>query len=58
VRGLFFVSPMSAFDVTRFNCPNCAASYQLVHFQAEDTSSDCEITCLQCDVVSLKSLGA
>jgi hypothetical protein len=35
-------------DVTRFSCPHCAASYQLVPVEAEDAASDCEITCLRC----------
>jgi hypothetical protein len=30
-------------------CPHCAASYQLVYVEAEDTASDGELTCLQCD---------
>ena len=39
---------MSASDVTRFSCPHCAASYQLVQVEAEDTTSDGEVTCPRC----------
>jgi hypothetical protein len=36
-------------DLSDFNCPHCAAAYKVVHVEAEDSSSDDEVTCLQCD---------
>ncbi len=54
MRGLFLVlapptTSMSTSDVTAFCCPNCAASYKLVHVEAEPTASEPELACLRCD---------
>jgi hypothetical protein len=38
---------MPTSSVTRFNCPHCAASYQLVQVEAGDTASDGEVACLR-----------
>jgi hypothetical protein len=38
---------MSAPNITRFSCPHCGASYHLVHVEAEDTASECEVACLR-----------
>jgi len=35
-------------DVTPFTCPHCAAAYNLVHIEAEESASDPEILCLRC----------
>jgi hypothetical protein len=39
---------MPTSSVTRFRCPHCAASYHLVHVEAEDAASDGEVACLRC----------
>jgi hypothetical protein len=39
---------MPTSNIIRFSCPHCAASYHLVHVEAEDTASDGEVACLRC----------
>jgi hypothetical protein len=39
---------MPASSVTRFRCPHCSASYQLVHVEADDAASDGEVICVRC----------
>jgi predicted RNA-binding Zn-ribbon protein involved in translation (DUF1610 family) len=34
--------------VTRFNCPNCDATYDLVRAEAEGLTTDRELVCLAC----------
>ena len=34
--------------VTRFNCPNCDAVYDLVRTEAEFVTTDRELVCLTC----------
>jgi hypothetical protein len=40
---------MAAAQVSRFQCPNCGAPYQIVHVEADAASVDRALTCLCCD---------
>jgi hypothetical protein len=40
---------MAAAQVSRFQCPNCGAQYQIVRVEADAASIDRELTCLSCD---------
>lgn len=35
-------------SVTRFNCPNCDAMYDLVRTEAETVTTDRKLVCLTC----------
>jgi predicted RNA-binding Zn-ribbon protein involved in translation (DUF1610 family) len=39
---------MAAAQVSRFQCPNCGAPYQIVRVEADGVSVDRELTCLRC----------
>jgi predicted RNA-binding Zn-ribbon protein involved in translation (DUF1610 family) len=42
------MSAAEAPRVTRFNCPNCDAKYDLVRTEAEPVTTDRELVCLSC----------
>ena len=41
-------SAMNSSAQFKFECPNCAAKYELIRVEAPPETTDCEITCVSC----------